>query len=83
MIAERAEHGTNVTSRLATTRSRPPVIAAAFAIAGTLHPRPVRNATDIAPCSPTRWNARSITRAMRGMMPHCSSATSIATSGIM
>ena len=52
MIAERAEHGTNVISTDAITRSRPCVDLATALIAGTLQPRPVRNCTATPPCRP-------------------------------
>ncbi len=83
MIAERAEHGTKVTSSDAMTRSRPVVVLPMAEIAGTLHPSPSRKGTATPPCSPTRWNTRSTAKAMRAMTPASSSATSSSTSGIM
>ncbi|OIQ70828.1 hypothetical protein GALL_475580 [mine drainage metagenome] len=52
MMAERAEHGTNVISTEAIRRSRPIEERATAEMAGTLQPSPSKNGTATPPCRP-------------------------------
>jgi hypothetical protein len=54
MIAERAEQGTKASSRVATMRSLPLLVAATIEIAGTLQPSPTRKGAATPPCRPMR-----------------------------